>query len=212
MIGFTPIHDGEDCRLLRMGLEPKRFLGVKTFHQRLTNAGIASYVLIRNTYKDSPLSQMFYNGAKRVHGFVNSSDMFVTLRRLVKENPDEQACILVYWDAIDSISHVYGANSEAVAAEVCNLSYSLEREFIRYVDSQLAATTLLILTADHGQVTVPENKLVRVDQHPKIKGNLLLPPTGDYRAAYLYPKQGKLDVLRSYLKEQLSDQIVTVDS
>ena len=53
---------------------------------------------------------------------------------------------------------------------------------------------------------------MRIDQHPEIKGSLLLPPTGDYRAAYLYPKQGKLDVLRRYLKEQLSDQIVTVDS
>ncbi len=212
MIGFTPIHDTEPSRLLRMGLEPQNFLGAKTFHQRLSNAGIPSYVLIKNDYKNSPLSQMFYQGAKRVHGFVNSSDMFVSLTKLVKSDPNERACILVYWDAIDSISHVYGANSEAFAAEVRNLSYSLEHEFIRHVDSQISGTTLLMLIADHGQVTVPENKLVRIDRHPKIKDNLLLPPTGDYRSAYLYAKQGKLDVLRSYMKEQLSDETIIIDS
>ena len=155
---------------------------------------------------------MFYNGSKAVHGFVNSSDMFVTLKRLVTQNPDERSCIMVYWDAIDSISHVYGANSEAFAAEVRNLSYSLEREFMDHVDSQISGTTLLILTADHGQVTVPDNRLVRVDRHSKIRDNLLLPPTGDFRAAYLYAKQGKLDALRAYMDDQLSDQMVTIPS
>ena len=212
MIGFTPIHDGEHGRLLRMGLEPQKFLRAETLGQRLANAGIPSYVLIKSIFKNSPLSKMFYNGAKAVHGFVNSSDMFVTLKRLVTQNPDERSCIMVYWDAIDSISHAYGPNSEAFAAEVRNLSYSLEREFMEQVDSQISGTTLLILTADHGQVTVPDNRLVRVDRHAKIRDNLLLPPTGDFRAAYLYAKQGKLDALRAYLKEQLSDQMVAIPS
>ena len=212
MIGFTPIHDGEHGRLLRMGLEPQKFLRAETIGQRLANAGIPSYVLIKSMFKDSPLSKMFYNGAKAVHGFVNSSDMFVTLKRLVTQNPDERSCIMVYWDAIDSISHAYGANSEAFAAEVRNLSYSLEREFMEHVDSQISGTTLLILTADHGQVTVPDNRLVRVDRHSKIRDNLLLPPTGDFRAAYLYAKQGKLDALRAYLNDKLSDQMVAIPS
>ena len=212
MIGFTPIHDGEHGRLLRMGLEPQQFLRAETLGQRLANAGIPSYVLIKSMFKNSPLSKMFYNGAKAVYGFVNSSDMFVTLKRLVTQNPDERSCIMVYWDAIDSISHAYGPNSEAFAAEVRNLSYSLEREFMEQVDSQISGTTLLILTADHGQVTVPDNRLVRADRHAKIRDNLLLPPTGDFRAAYLYAKQGKLETLRAYLADQLSDQLVTIPS
>ena len=212
MIGFTPIHESENLRLLHMGLDPQCFLGVRTLYQRLTNAGISSYILIKNEFKKSPLSQMFYNGAKKVYGFVNSSDMFVNLRALIKRNPDEQACIFVYWDAIDSIAHLYGTDSEALTAEVCNLSYSLERELIRHADSQISGTTLLILTADHGQITVPEDKLLRVDRYPTINQNLLLPPTGDYRAAYLYAKQHKLDLLRSYLRKHFSDQLVTLDS
>lgn len=212
MIGFSSIYESEDFRLLHMGLEPQKLLGVKTLYQRLTNARLTSHVLIKHAYKESPLSQMFHAGVTKVHGFVNSSDMFVTLRRLIKEKPDERACIFVYWDAIDSIAHLYGANSEAFVAEVCNLSYSLERELIQRVDSQIAGTTLLILTADHGQITVPESGLLRVERYPAIKDNLLLPPTGDYRAAYLYAKQGKLDLLRTYLREQFSEQLVTIDS
>ena len=68
------------------------------------------------------------------------------------------------------------------------------------------------LTADHGQITVPESGLLRVDGYPVIKDNLLLPPTGDYRAAYLYAKQGKLDLLRTYLKDLFSEQLVIIDS
>ena len=121
MIGFSSIYESEDFRLLHMGLEPQKLLGVKTLYQRLTNARVTSHILIRNAYKDSPLSQMFHAGATKVYGFVNSSDMFVTLRRLIEEKPDERACIFVYWDAIDSIAHLYGANSEAFVAEVCKI-------------------------------------------------------------------------------------------
>ena len=212
MIGFSPIYEPERARLLEMGLDPQRFLGVRTIHQRLTDAGIDSYVLIKNAFKDSPLSQMFYKGVRNIYGFVNSSDMFVNLRELIKRDPDERACIFVYWDAIDSIAHLYGAESDAVVAEVCNLSYSLERELIRHVDSQIAGTTLLMLTADHGQITVPPDRLLRVDQHPVLKDNLLLPPTGDFRTAYLYLKQGKLNQVRRFLETQFSDQLVVLDS
>ena len=212
MIGFSSIYETEKDRLLEMGLEPRRLLSVKTAHQRLTNAQIASYVLIRNAYRESPLSQMFHNGATRVHGYVNSSDMFVTLRRRIKEKPDERACIFVYWDAIDTISHLYGPNSEEFVAEVRNLSYLLERELIEQVDSQIAGTTLFILTADHGQVMVPRDALLRVDRHPGIKDNLLLPPAGDFRAAYLYAKQGKSDRLLTYLRDHCSDLLVAIES
>jgi hypothetical protein len=212
MIGFTSIYETENSRLLHMGLEPERFLGVRTIHQRLTDAGISTYVLVKNEFKQSPLSKMFYNGAQKVYGFVNSSDMFVNLRALLERNPHEQACILVYWDAIDSIAHLYGPDSEAVVAEVRNLSYSLEHELIRHADSEMSGTTLLMLTADHGQVTVPEDKLLPVYQHPGIEQNLLLPPTGDYRAAYLYAKYGKLNRLRDYLKDQFTEQLVAIDS
>lgn len=212
MIGFSSIYESEDCRLLQMGLEPQRLLSVKTLYQRLANAQVSSYILIKNVYRESPLSQMFHKGATRVHGFVNSSDMFVTLRRLIKEKPDERACICVYWDAIDSIAHLYGPNSEEFVAEVCNLSYSLERELIQHVDSQIAGTTLFMLTADHGQIAVPKSGVLPVNHYPAIRDNLLLPPTGDYRAAYLYAKQGKLDRLRTYLRDQFSDQLIAIDS
>ena len=68
------------------------------------------------------------------------------------------------------------------------------------------------MTADHGQVTVPDNRLVRVDRHPKIRDNLLLPPTGDFRAAYLYARQGRLETLRAYMEDQLADQMVVMPS
>lgn len=212
MIGFSPIYESENLRLLQMGLDPQRLLGVRTLYQRLANAQVSSYVLIKNEYRESPLSQMFHNGATKVHGFISSSDMFVTLRRLIKDKPDERAYIFVYWDAIDSIAHLYGANSEEFVAEVSNLSYSLERELVEHVDSQISGTTLLILTADHGQITVPKNGLLKANHYPTIQDNLLLPPTGDYRAAYLYAKQGKLGHLQRYLREQFSDQLIVIDS
>ena len=212
MIGFSSVYESEANRLVQMGLEPQRLLGVKTVFQRLANAQVPSYVLIKNAYRGSSLSQMFHQGAKKVHGFVNSSDMFVTLRRLIKEKPDERACIFVYWDAIDAIAHLYGANSEEFVAEVRNLSYSLERELIQQVDSQISGTTLLILTADHGQITAPRDRHIPVDRFSAIKDNLLFLPTGDYRAAYLHAKQGKRDRLRTYLRDRFSDQLIAIDS
>ncbi|MDZ7262250.1 MAG: alkaline phosphatase family protein [candidate division KSB1 bacterium] len=201
----------ENIDLIKCGLEPVQFLGVPTIHQKLAQKGIPSYCFIKKAYQESGLSQMLHTGSTpSIH--VSSSDLFVSLRHLLEQNRDRKMLVYTYWDITDEMAHTYGPNSEEFAAEVRNFTYSLEREFLDKLDRGIAEQTLLILTADHGQTEVSEETSVPLTQHPQLMDNLLLPPTGQHRAVYLYTKQGRTEQVRKYLTETFGDAFLILDS
>lgn len=212
MITLSPAWEKQPERLLEMGLKPKRFLGVKTVYQRLTEVGVNSYIFIKNTYKGSGLSKLYHIGAENVVPFFTSSDMFVQLRRLLESNAGERMYICVYWDAIDAIAHRYGPETDEVVAEVRSMSYTLETELLRRLKPDIARETMLMVTSDHGQIHVQERDAIRVTKYPTLTQNLLMPPSGDYRAAYLYVKQGHSTLLKTYLSSKFREQFVVLDS
>ncbi|NWG09717.1 MAG: alkaline phosphatase family protein [Nitrososphaerales archaeon] len=93
MIDFAPAYDYKWGTLLEMGLDPKDFLGLKTIYEILNEEGIKTHAIMR--FKDSGLSKMNLNDAK-ISTYVNSSDLFVTLRRLLEDEDDEEAYFCAY--------------------------------------------------------------------------------------------------------------------
>src|SRR5205085_5678535 len=77
-------------------------------------------------------------------------------------------------------------NSEAVRAAIGLVFAGLEREVLSQLTPQERRETLLLITADHGQVDCPAEEAICLAEHPEIVDSLLLPPAGQSRAAYLY--------------------------
>jgi hypothetical protein len=69
--------------------------------------------------------------------------------------------------------------------------YSFEREVLEALTPRERADTLLLVTADHGQCDVPPGEAVCLSEEPRLRDLLLLPPTGQSRASYLYACQGQ---------------------
>lgn len=214
MISFDPaaMENLTRNQLVTAGLEPEKFLPVPSLPQTLARAGVPVYNLIEQPYVKSPLSRAQIRGTKEMRGFVTSSDMWIGLRTLIEEKANERALFVAYWSAIDTISHTYGPGSDAVIAEMNNLGYSFEREFLSRLTPHAREGTLFLLTADHGQMGMQPAHTIYMKDHPGLREHLVMEYTGEPRAAYLYVRNGEMDAVREYIATQLSGKFFVLDS
>lgn len=88
--------------------------------------------------------------------------------------------ILAYWHEPDTLMHNDGPYSDIVQREV--LDY--ERQLAQL--QQELTDTLLVITADHGQIAVERE--IYIDEHPALHNCLVLPPTLETRATSFFIK------------------------
>jgi len=165
--------------------------------------------ILKLAFWGSGLSHFLYRGSEAVP-HIGSSDMFVRMRELLEGSQDGPVFIGAYWDGIDAIGHLYGPTKEELAAELRQLSFSLE-EFLNRLSPRAAHDALLLITADHGQVEVQQEEIFSIMRHPRLYRSLLLPPTGDFRASYLHLRRGELEPIKRYLK-RYNERLIALDS
>ena len=217
VLRLKPVADPEGDRLLKMGLSPRKLLGVPTIHERLVARGVRSYVLIPRAYVGSGLSRMLSPADRAVTTivpFYTAADLAVRLRELLSSlEPGQKAFVFAYWDALDSLAHEQGPESPAWDAELRSFLDVLDRELLRALAPSARDRTLFLITADHGQTRVlPKEKVVHLKRYPSLVRTLRFGPTGEYRAAYLYAKPGALRELEEGLKERFLEELVVLRS
>ncbi len=214
MIEFSPVvtQDLGRDQLLAGGLATAEFLATPSLPQLLGPLGAPFYYLLALPYIHSGLSKVQIRGAKQVRGIVSSSDLWVVLREWIQEHRAERAVFAAYWSGLDAIEHYYGPSSETATAEIDNLAYSFEREFLLKLSPAARRGTLFMLTADHGQIDTPLQHSIYLRDHPGLCSHLLMDFAGEPRAAYLYCRQGEKDAAREYLAGHFAEQFFVVDS
>lgn len=189
MIDLAPLGLPRDI-LTHHGLNPGRFLPVKTIYQRLIKKGVKTITVTSNLFKNSGLSLINHQGSS-FRGYTDALDMVQKMKYSAESEPSP-LFILAYWGLSDTKGHQYGPNSHEYKSEVEWLLKIIDKEFIGKVDDKLKEEMLFIITADHGQIETdwtneewisPKDKLVR--------DYLLIPPAGEPRALYLWPKNEK---------------------
>ncbi len=200
MVNFSPSTEPRRDSLIDVGIDPSKFLGAKTLHEIFRDEGYQSHVVTRGTFRNSALTRMLHKGAN-LELYVDTSDLFIKLKRLIESNPSEESYILAYWDTLDATSHVYGPKSEEVEAVIRNFFYSFKTEFLNRVNKNYTKKTVLMVASDHGHHTFAKDKTVIISDHKKLFQDLQIPPTGSSRAPFLYPKPGKLESVKDYLSK-----------
>lgn len=214
MIAFSPAATADlgPQQLMDAGLKPENFLPIQSLPQTLEYFGVPVYNFIEVRYTDTALSQIQIRGVKETFGFVTSSDMWLVLRQQIEQHPAERALFVAYWSALDSIAHRYGPSHDAVIAELDNLGYSFEREFLHKLAPAAREGTLFLLTADHGQLDTPPERAVFWCAHPALRDHLIMDFVGEARAAYLYCRNGEIDAARAYIETRLGDKFFVLES
>ena len=211
MIRLSPEVDERLGRMLPNSGDARALLGVPTVHSLLTREGVSSYCMIHRSLAHSGLSEMLYDGATEVVPFVNASDLFIQVRRMVTSDPGQPACIWLYTDTLDTIQHRYGAGGEEPAGEICSLGYSIERELIAPLEGQEVSAAFMLL-ADHGHIQVGEADIVPVATLEGLEDRLAAPPTGTARSAYFHVRDSAAQEVKSALDRGLAGRACVVET
>jgi hypothetical protein len=180
-------------------LAPEGFVPEPTLPQRLASAGVASQDVNLSALVGTALSRIFTAGAT-TWSYVTSADMAVRVRRLA-EAADGPTFIFAYWPSVDAIAHRYGPGSDEHRAEVAALDFILDRELL----GRLPPDTLLLVTADHGQMTTSRERTILLHEHPALLEHLAAPPAGERRVVYLRVAPEHRAWVRDYFARNFAD-------
>ncbi len=186
--------------LVKAGFDPQKFLAFPTLGTHLASHGIPTFALQHRSIVSSGLSRMFFKDVKS-QGFYASSDLWVNLRHLLENRQRERFYAYVYWSEVDSLSHRYGPDDERPTSEFSNLSHTFERLFLDRLSQAGRQDTLLLLTADHGQVTTQKQSALEAQRHDPFWQRLHIQPTGENRLIYLYIRPGMRNAISEVIEK-----------
>jgi len=211
---FSAVGDSGRDRLVGRMNPRSLFLG-PTINWALKRAGVDVVSFVRSSLARTVYSRLSHRGSEVV-SFITASDLMASLRKRIEE-AKRRTFFYVYWESVDTIGHVYAPSSEASGSEVSLLSYVLKKELIERLSSEAAKETALILTADHGQISVdpdqafylnPMRQLMRWLE--RTASGRRIPPWGSARDVYLAVKEEKLDKALLFLRRELGARAVVL--
>jgi hypothetical protein len=209
---LCPVWTRQSDMLLKWGLEPETMVPVPTLAQHLAPKNIPSRAVVRTFYQNSGFSKMLYRGFAEIRDHHHASDFWTQLRRLLAETRGQRTLLTAYWAGLDTVAHAYGPDTELLEAEFRTVSHLLGQEFLARLPPEDREGTLLLITADHGQIRVPPEQILIASQNPDLSRHLLVPIMGESRAAFVYPRPGRAAAVREYLERAFPGWFVVLDS
>ncbi|HMD79329.1 MAG TPA: alkaline phosphatase family protein, partial [Nitrososphaerales archaeon] len=189
-------------------LSPRALFDGTTVFQRLRDKGVGCTTLANRFIANSAYSRVSRRGAEVVP-YGSASDMTVSLRRLV-ERARGRNYFYVYWSMVDNIEHTYGPNTDEAEVEASIISHALEEGFLSKLGKDAAKRTLVLVTADHGQILSPPDEMIYTNRFRKLvaafernSSGKLIPPWGAPRDTYMQVSEPLLDATQDYLAKKL---------
>ena len=209
---LSPVWTRTTDQLLDWGLESSALIPVPRLAERLASERVITGAVFYAGFENSGFSTMLYQGVAERRGHLHASDLWVQLRRLLAETRGGRAFITAYWSGLDTLAHAYGPDTEHCAAEFEAMNHLLSRQFLTSLSAEDREGTLLLITADHGQIHIPPGMILNADQDPKLSRHLMVPITGESRAAFIHPRPGRSQAIRDHLEEIYPNWFVVRDS
>jgi hypothetical protein len=193
-------------------LDPADIVPSPTLFERLAAAGVDCTALQPRRIWPSRYGAAALAGA-RVVPFGDVDDG----ARALSQALQEPGLAYLYWDGIDYAGHLHGPSSPEFAAAATKALDAVAR-----AAAELPPGTLLVLTADHGQVDVDPTRVDYLDvAWPELSRHLTadgrgrsLPPAGSARDCFLHVRDGTAEDVAAALAQRLGDkaEVRTVDA
>ena len=191
-------------------IAPTQFFPSQTFYQILQAQGVSSHIFQHDTYTPSTYSDIVFRGAC-VHPYKTLLDALTQLADLVTARTNSSTYYFLYFDRFDTACHNYGPSSQESREAIETFFALMEQIFYKSVRGK-TTKTLLMITADHGQIEVDPHKTYYLNkQMPKItqylktnkRGDPLV-PAGSARDMFLHVAEEHIDMLVAELRERLA--------
>jgi hypothetical protein len=165
--------------------EPAEKLPAKLFDHASIYGGMhrSAWVLSPQEIAFSPFNEWHSRGADTL-AYADLDGLFNTLSGLVQV--PGRKFIYAYWPTLDSTAHRFGVDSKEVRATLERFcaGFDAMSEAIRGSDTQI------LVTADHGFINSPDDRVIPLENHPELADMLARPLCGEQRVAWCYLKPG----------------------
>jgi hypothetical protein len=210
MITHDPVSiDHGGGLLYQAGMDPTHFLPMPTLGQHLKPSGVESHAFLHSSIVQSGLSRMHYQDAHR-HTFTSLADLWISVRQLLSSPLQGKRLVWVYYGGLDHASHRFGPSSEQARLDFALLAQSFQAGLLQGRPQKDLPKTLMLLLSDHGQIASTPDPHFDLNQHPDFIRRLVLPPTGESRLAYLYPRPGQASAVDEYIQRTWPNQFTSL--
>lgn len=212
---FSSIKEQITDSLLRMGADPRLLLSREPIHCEFKRKRIYTFAFQKQDIANSAYSKKAFRDSS-ITSYKTGIDLASSVRRKLAEVKGP-AYFYVYWPDIDSIAHKYGPDSEECKAEVSIFASIWKKEFLEKISKKTAQNTILMVTADHGQIGVDPDRTLYLNKYPQLMRALkrsrkgkIIPPSGSPRDIFLHIKDTELKNMRLYLSRMLRNKAEVV--
>lgn len=201
---------GDTGGLARSGFDPLDFIKTPLLGAHLRQHDIHSNTFIHSSIAHSGLSVMQMEDVN-VHAYIDEADLCVNLAEFINRRQGVREYIYVYYSDVDTLMHHYSDEDTRIALQFGAFSSLFEKAFLGNLSTAALDETLLILTADHGSKTTPQNPHYDLNNHPDLVECLVMQPTCEHRMAFFFIKPGKIQTVRDYFDRVWPEKFYLVD-
>jgi hypothetical protein len=184
ILGFTVKIPGTDRILNHIGWRddppPAQWQPVPTWFERLQQAGVSARAVLPAAFIGSGLTEAAYRGAQ-LHA-ANTDDDYAQL--VIEEIRAAPGLVYAYTAALDNAAHLFGVGSPEWHAAAVGVDGLLTQ-----LVETLPSDAVLLVTADHGGLNVPDTARIDLDADPRLSAGVRA-VAGDPRVRYLYTQPG----------------------
>jgi len=204
---------------LRGHMKPRALFTGEPIFGQLRKAGVNVESFVSRALAGTSYTSLVHRNSTKV-AYSSSSDMVALLRRRL-ESVRGPSFFYVYWSYIDSIEHKYGPATDESELEAAAISFVIQKGLIERLGGAAAKKTLLIVSADHGQVPVNPEKTIYLNRYRsavkglrKLRSGRPIPATGSARDVFLHVQPDQVDRVAEVLAKGLSGRasVSRVDS
>lgn len=193
--------------LAREGVQPETIFPTETLHQRLAGRGVRSRVWGSKEFTPSPVTTVIADGAS-IHPFETLREGLSQVVEALRSD-EGPAYYYLYAGNIDAAGHKHGPNSPQWKQQADLTFHALDDVLMSALRGR--DDTLLLVTADHGQIAGDAKKTILVnrlypelgDWFQKTERGKPIVPSGSYRDMVLHVEDERLDDALYGLRDRL---------
>jgi len=182
---------------LRSVLVPEEVQPYRTAFERAADAGVAVRLVAPAVQKDSGLSRAALRGG-RFQGIYALGDLISRTLQALHER-DRLICYTYHAD-LDLIGHIYGPGSDPWRRQLAFVD-----QIAAAIAEDLPRGAVLVVTGDHGMVTVDGPDRVDFDSDPILREGVRM-LGGEARVRHIYTTTGAEEEVRASWTEVLGDR------
>lgn len=214
LTGYAVAHPGHDHPLSlltwRIGLRgggfdvrdqvvPEEYQPAPTAFERADGLGANVAVVVHPDFTRSGLTRAGLRGGTRVEAVGLQATVEAAVAATRGRGP---TLVYAHHPDVDTMGHVSGAGSEEWATALAAVDAEVAR-----IAELLPRGTTLVVTADHGMVTVPDEEVVELADRPELTAGVRV-VAGEPRVRQLWVEEGARDDVLAAWSEALEGRAV----